>query len=77
MRINRLKQGLRETRKFRIQFQVDARSQERKALEQPFDIRVGADILGISVQGQSAGDLGKLPCANSAAISRTWRSSLL
>ena len=47
--IDHLQQRLREGRKLRLQLELDARGEQREALEQPFDIGIG-DIEASQIQ---------------------------
>ncbi len=59
MGVNRFQQPLGEPGKLRVEFQMDPRGEERKPFQEPFDIGVLADLLGVFVQGQAARDFGK------------------
>src|SRR4026207_1917883 len=58
-RVNGFQQGLRETREFRIEFQVNARGEPGKAFQQAFNVRIRTNLFGVFVEGKTAGDFRK------------------
>src|SRR6185369_568909 len=63
--VDHLQHVLGEPRKLRVQLQVDTRRQEREALEQPLDIRIGALE---RLEPEAARDLGVLAGELSAQL---------
>ena len=51
LRINRFEQRLGEAGKLGVELELNARGQEREAFEQPLDKWIGADFLGLAIQG--------------------------
>ena len=55
VRIDGLEQSLSEAGKLGIQLEMDPRGEERKALEQTFDVGIGTDFLGVQVERKASG----------------------